>query len=241
MRCNTCSTASNGWPPTRSAWRSGRPICSASTQTGSSRGCSPDACWNRSTNPSFARSPPESPPPVWADAADSRRSGYGRVCDQQRVDRLVTGGRGVPGGRAYREQRLDRSLIVAVFGAVVLQCPQGAVQRGGTVVVEGAVVQVGAAFDEQPYRLGAAVHRGLVQRREVTPAAGVHGQAGVQLRPHDLGSPEQRELAQDPPVVVTVWSAERGRHRSGQAHRFAAGDGQHRRVDRVEVRGGAAG
>jgi hypothetical protein len=44
------------------------------------------------------------------------------------------------------EQTLDRARVVPLLGADVAHSPQCTVQRGGTVLVEGAVVQVGAAL-----------------------------------------------------------------------------------------------
>src|SRR5204863_3260025 len=79
------------------------------------------------------------------------------------------------------------------------------------------------------------------ERREVAPATRVDEHARVEQRPHHVGAPEQRELAEDPAVVVRARVAERRRRRLGQLGRLAAGDGQYSGVDGIEFGGGAAG
>ena len=119
--------------------------------------------------------------------------------------------------------------------------PHRAVQRRRAFRVERAVVQVRAAFDQQPDRLGPPVHGRLVERGEVAPAAGVDGHAAVEQGPHDIRASEQGELSEDPSVVVGLRVPERRRRRGGQSHRLAARDREHRGVDGIEVRGRAAG
>jgi hypothetical protein len=84
------------------------------------------------------------------------------------------------------------------------------------------------------------VHRGLVERGEVAPAARVHVHPGVEQRPHDVGAVQERELPEDPSVVVPPREAQRGRRSLGELDGLAARHGEYRGVDRVELGRGAA-
>ena len=79
------------------------------------------------------------------------------------------------------------------------------------------------------------MHRGLHERREAAPAARVDVEPGVDERPDDLRPVEQRELAEDPAVVVGRRVAERRRSRARKRDRLAARHGEDRVVDVVEL------
>ena len=100
-------------------------------------------------------------------------------------------------------------------------------------------MQVSAALDQEAHRLRPAVHGSLLERGKVAPAARVDGHAGVEERLDDVRSPEQCELAEDPPEVVPTGVAERARRRLRQEHGLTARDRQHGLVDGIELGGGA--